>query len=189
VKDFSYVLPEELPILPPKREFEFTIYLKPRTEPIARIPYQMSTPELEELRMQLNELLDFRLIHPSVSPWGAPVIFMRKKDGSWRICVDYVQLNKARIKNQYLFPRINDLFDDVKGVKVFSKIDLRSRYHQLRIKEEYIPKTTFKMILRHYESIVLPFRLTNALGVFMSLMNGVFCKYLDTFFKYLLMKH
>jgi hypothetical protein len=139
VKEFADVFPEELPGMPPERELEFTIDLKPGTEPIARTPYRMSTPELQELKMQLKELLDLGLIRPSVSPWGAPVIFIRKKDGSWRLCIDYRQLNKATIKNQYPLPRIDDLFDQMKGATVFSKIDLRSRYHQLRIKEDDIP--------------------------------------------------
>jgi hypothetical protein len=141
----------------------------------------MSTPELQELKMQLKELLDLGLIHPSVSPWGAPVIFIRKKDGSWRLCIDYHQLNKETIKNQYLLPRIDDLFDQMKGTMVFSKIDLRSGYHQLQIKEDDIPKTTFKTRFGHYKFTVLPFGLTNAPGVFMSLMNGVFLEYLDKF--------
>jgi hypothetical protein len=160
---------------------EFTIDLKPGTEPIARTPYRMSTPELQELKMQLKELLDLGLIRPSVSPWGAPVIFIRKKDGSWRLCIDYRQLNKATIKNQYPLPRIDDLFDQMKGATVFSKIDLRSGYHQLRIKEDDVPKTAFKTRFGHYEFTVLPFGLTNAPGVFMSLMNGVFREYLDKF--------
>jgi hypothetical protein len=107
-----------------ERELEFTIDLKPGTEPIARTPYRMSTPESQELKMQLKELLDLGLIRPSVSPWGAPVIFIRKKDRSWRLCIDYRQLNKATIKNQYPLPRIDDLFDQMKGATVFSKIDL-----------------------------------------------------------------
>ena len=115
--------------MPPKRELEFTIDLNPRTEPIVRTPYHMSTLELQKLRMQLKELLDLGLIHPSVSPWGMPVIFIQKKDRSWRLCIDYRQLNKETIKNQYMLPRIDDLFDQMKGVTVFSKIDLRSRYH------------------------------------------------------------
>jgi hypothetical protein len=140
----------------------------------------MTTPELQELKMQLKELLDLGLICPSVSPWGAPVIF-RKKDRSWRLCIDYRQLNKATIKNQYPLPRIDDLFDQMKGATVFSKIDLRSGYHQLRIKEDDVPKTAFKTRFGHYEFTVLPFGLTNAPGVFMSLMNGVFREYLDKF--------
>jgi hypothetical protein len=131
--------------MPPERELEFTIDLKPGAEPTARTPYQMSTPELQELKIQLKELLDLGLIRPSVSPWGAPVIFIRKKDGSWRIFIDYHQLNKATIKNQYPLPRIDDLFDQMKGEMVFSKIDFQSGYHQLRIKEDDVPKTTFKM--------------------------------------------
>jgi hypothetical protein len=181
VKEFADVFPEELPGMPPERELEFTIDLKPGTEPIARTPYRMSTPELQELKMQLKELLDLGLIRPSVLPWGAPVIFIRKKDGSWRLCIDYRQLNKATIKNQYPLPRIDDLFDQMKGATVFSKIDLRSGYHQLRIKEDDIPKTAFKTRFGHYEFTVLPFGLTNAPGVFMSLMNGVFREYLDKF--------
>jgi hypothetical protein len=160
---------------------EFTIDLKPRIEPIARTPYQMLTPELQELKMKLKELLDLRLICPSVSPWGALMIFVRKKDRSWRLCIDYRQLNKATIKNQYPLPRIDDLFGQMKGVAIFSKIDLRLGYHQLRIEEEDIPKTTFKTRFRHYEFTVLPFGLTNATSVFMSLMNGVFREYLDKF--------
>jgi hypothetical protein len=144
VKEFVDVFPEELPGMPPERELEFTIDLKPGTEPIARTPYRMSTPELQELKMQLKELLDLGLIRPSVSPWGALVIFIRKKDGSWRLCIDYHQLNKATIKNQYPLPRIDDLFDQMKGATVFSKIDLRSGYHQLRIKEDDVPKTPLR---------------------------------------------
>ena len=112
-----------------ERELEFTIDLKLGIKLIARTPYRMSTPELQELKMQLKELLDLGLIHPSVSPWGAPVIFIRKKDGSWRLFIDYSQMNKATIKNQYLLPRIDDLYDQMKGVMVFSKIELRSGYH------------------------------------------------------------
>jgi hypothetical protein len=116
-----------------------------------------------------------------VSPWGAPVIFIRKKDGSWRIYIDYYQLNKEMVNNQYLLPRIDNLFDQMKGTVVFSKINLRPGYHQLRIKEEDIPKTTFKTRFRHYKFIVLPFGLTNTPRVFMRLMNGVFRECLDMF--------
>jgi hypothetical protein len=111
-----------------ERELEFTIDIKPRTVPIEKILFQMSTPELQELKMQLKELLDLGLIHISVSPWGAPVIFIWKKDWSWRVFIDYHQLNKEMINNQYLLPRIDDLFDQMKGVTVFSKIELRSGY-------------------------------------------------------------
>jgi hypothetical protein len=138
VKEFADIFPEEFPRMPPERELEFTIDLKQGTEPIVRTPYRMSTPELQELKMQLKELLDLGLIRPRVSSWGTPVIFIRKKDGSWRLCIDYRQLNKATIKNQYPLPRIDDLFDQMKGATVFSKIDLRSGYHQLRIKEDEV---------------------------------------------------
>jgi hypothetical protein len=131
--------------------------------------------------MQLKDLLDLGVIRPSVSPWGAPIIFIQKKDGSWRLCIDYCQLNKEMIKNQYPLSRIDDLFDQMKGATVFSKINLRSRYHQLRIKEDDVPKTAFKTRFGHYEFTVLLFGLTNAPGVFMSLMNGVFRKYFDKF--------
>jgi hypothetical protein len=135
--------------------------------------------------MKLKELLDLGLIRPSVSPWGAPAIFMTKKDESWRLCIEYRQLNKVTIKNQYLFPKIDDLFDQMKGTTVFLKIDMRSGYHQLQIKEEYIPKTTFKTTFKtrfkKYEFRILPFGLTNAPRVFMSLMNGVFHQYMDNF--------
>jgi hypothetical protein len=181
VKEFVDVFPEELPGMLLERELEFAIDLKSGTKPIARNPYRMSTPELQELKIQLKELLDLGLIRPSVSPWGAPVIFIRKKDGSWRLCIDYRQLNKATIKNQQPLPRIDDLFDQMKRLTVFSMIDLRLGYHQLRIKEDDVPKTTFKMRFGHYKFTILTFGLTNAPGVFMSLMNGVFREYLDKF--------
>jgi hypothetical protein len=135
VKEFADVFPEELPGLTPKRELDFVIHLKPRTKPIVRIPYRMSTPELQELKMQLNKLLDLELINPSLSPWGAPISFVINKDGSWRLCSDYCQLKKYTIENQYLLPRINDLFDHMKGVMIFLNVDFRSGYHKLCIKE------------------------------------------------------
>ena len=131
--------------------------------------------------MQLQELLDKGYIRPSVSPWGAPVLFVKKKDGAFRICIDYRQLNKLTIKNRYPLPGIDDLFDQVRGASVFSKIDLRTSYHQLRIKEEDISKTTFRTRYGHYEFVVLPFGLTNAPATFMCSMNSVLNKYLDKF--------
>jgi hypothetical protein len=181
LSEFQDVFPNELPGLPPERELDFTIELKPGAEPISKTPYRMTAPELCELQMQLKELLDLGLIRPSVSPWGTPVIFVKKKDGSLRLCIDYRDLNRATVKNRYPMPRIDDLFDQMKGASVFSKIDLRSGYHQLRIKEGDIPKTAFQTRFGHYEFVVVPFGLTNAPAVFMSLMNGVFRKYLDHF--------
>jgi hypothetical protein len=131
--------------------------------------------------MQLEELLKKGYIHPSVSPWGAPVLFVKKKDGTLRLCIDFRQLNKVTVKNKYPFPRIDDLFDQLKDAKIFSKIDLRSGYHQVRIKEEDINKTSFRTRYGHYEFTVVPFGLSNAPIVFMCLMNGIFREYLDKF--------
>src|SRR5215470_4865521 len=122
--------------LPPEREISFSIDLVPGTGPISIAPYRMSPIELAELKRQIEELLAKYFIRPSVSPWGAPVLFVKKKDGSLRLCVDYRQLNKVTIKNKYPLPRIDDLIDQLKGASVFTKIDLRSGYHQIRIKEE-----------------------------------------------------
>jgi hypothetical protein len=178
---FKDVFPNALPGLPPERELDFTIEIKPGAEPISKTLYRMIAPELCDLQMQLKELLDLGLIRPSVSPWGAPVIFVKKKDGSLRLCIDYRDLNHATVKNRYPMLRIDDLFNQMKGAAVFSKIDLRSGYHQLRIKEGDIPKNAFQTQFEHYEFVVVPFGLTNVLAVFMSLMNGVFWKYLDFF--------
>ena len=131
--------------------------------------------------MQVKELLDLGIIRPSVSPWGAPIIFFKKKDGSLRLCIDYKDLSHAIVKNRYPMPQIDDLFDQMKGAAIFSKIDLRSGYHQLRIKEGDIPKNAFQTRFGHYKFVIVPFGLTNAPVVFMSLMNGVFQKYLDRF--------
>jgi hypothetical protein len=128
--EFQDVFLNELPGLPPKRELDFTIEIKPSAEPISKTPYRMTAPELCELQMQLKVLLDLGLIRPSVSPWGAPVIFVKKKDGSLRPCIGYKDLNHATVKNRYPMPQIDDLFDQMKGAVVFSKIDLRSGYHQ-----------------------------------------------------------
>ncbi|KAL0551618.1 hypothetical protein IC582_010707 [Cucumis melo] len=181
VRDYPDVFPEELPGLPPHREVEFAIELEPGTVPISRTPYRMAPAELKELKVQLQELLDKGFIRPSVSPWGAPVLFVKKKDGSMRLCIDYRELNKVTVKNRYPLPRIDDLFDQLQGATVFSKIDLRSGYHQLRIKDEDVPKTAFRSRYGHYEFIVMSFGLTNAPAVFMDLMNRVFREFLDTF--------
>uniref|UniRef100_A0A2N9GFR5 CCHC-type domain-containing protein n=1 Tax=Fagus sylvatica TaxID=28930 RepID=A0A2N9GFR5_FAGSY len=157
--------------LPPEREVEFTIDLVPGTGPISKAPYRMAPAELKELKEQLQDLLDKGFIRPSASPWGAPVLFVKKKDGSMRLCIDYRELNKVTIRNKYPLPRIDDLFDQLRGSEVFSKIDLRSGYHQLRVKEEDIPKTAFRTRYGHYEFLVMPFGLTNAPAVFMDLMN------------------
>ncbi|GKA13592.1 putative nucleotidyltransferase, ribonuclease H [Tanacetum coccineum] len=155
VGDFPKVFPEDLPGLPPTRQVEFS--------------------------EQLKELSDKGFIHPSSSPWEAPILFVKKKDGSFWMCIDYHELNKLTVKNRYLLPRIDDLFDQLQGSSIYSKIDLRSGYHQLRVREEDIPKTAFRTRYGHYEFQVMPFGLTNAPAVFLDLMNHVCKSYLDKF--------
>ncbi|GKD54783.1 putative reverse transcriptase domain-containing protein, partial [Tanacetum coccineum] len=181
VRDFPKVFPEDLPGISPTRQVEFQINLVPRAAPVARTPCRLALFEMKELSDQLQELSDKGFIRPSSLPWGAPVLFVKKKDGSFRMCIDYQELNKLTVKNRYPLPRIDDLFDQLQGSSVYSKIDLRSGYHQLRVLEEDIPKTTFKTRYRHYEFQVMPFGLTNALAVFMDLMNWVCKPYLDKF--------
>nr|GFB99741.1 putative reverse transcriptase domain-containing protein [Tanacetum cinerariifolium] len=171
VSEFPNVFPDELPGIPQVREVEFSIELIPGAEPISKAPYRMAPIELKELKDQLQELLKQGFIRPSVSPWGAPVLFVKKKDGSMRLYIDYRELNKIAIHNRYPLPRINDLFDQLHGAMHFSKIDLRSGYHQLRVKEQDISKTAFCTRYGHYEFLVMPFGLTNAPAVFMDLMN------------------
>ncbi|GJU13998.1 putative reverse transcriptase domain-containing protein [Tanacetum coccineum] len=170
VRDFPEVFPEDLPGLPPPRQVEFQIELVPGAAPVARAPYRLAPSEMQELSNQLQELTDKGFIRPSSSPWGAPVLFVKKKDGSFRMCIDYRELNKLTVKNRYPLPRIDDLFDQLQGSSVYSKIDLRSGYHQLRVREEDIPKTAFRTRYGHYEFQVMPFGLTNAPTVFMDLM-------------------
>nr|GFB22393.1 putative reverse transcriptase domain-containing protein [Tanacetum cinerariifolium] len=156
IRDFPEVFPDDLPGLPPPRQVEFRIDLVPGATPVVRAPYQSS-------------------------PWGAPVLFVKKKDGSFRMCIDYKELNKLTVKNHYPLPRIDDLFDQLQGSSVYSKIDLQTGYHQLRIREEDIPITAFRSRYGHYEFRVMPFGLTNAPAVFIDLMNRVCKSYLDKF--------
>ncbi|XP_058202949.1 uncharacterized protein LOC131317410 [Rhododendron vialii] len=181
VREFPDVFPEELPGLPPEREIEFVIDLLPGTAPISIPPYRFAPAELRELKTQLQELENLGFIRPSTSPWGAPALFAQKKDGSLRLCIDYRKLNRVTIKNKYPMPRIDDLFDQLRGATCFSKIDLRSGYHQLRVRREDIPKTAFRTRYGHYEFVVMPFGLTNAPATFMDLMNRIFRAYLDRF--------
>ncbi|GJT76393.1 putative reverse transcriptase domain-containing protein [Tanacetum coccineum] len=148
---------------------------------VPRASYRLAPSEMKKLSEQLQELSDKGFIRPSSSPWGAPVLFVKKKDGSFRMCIDYWELNKLTVKNRYPLPRINDLFDQLQGSSIYSKIDLRSGYHQLRVREEDIPKTAFRTRYGHYEFQVMPFGLTNAPAVFMDLMNRVCKPYLDKF--------
>nr|GFB48253.1 putative reverse transcriptase domain-containing protein [Tanacetum cinerariifolium] len=142
--DFPEVFPNDLPGLPPRRQVEFKIELMPGAAPVARAPYRLAPSELKELSDQLKELSEKGFIRPSSSPWGAPVLFVKKKDGSFRMCIDYRELNKLTVKNRYPLPRIDDLFDQLQGSSVYSKINLRSGYHQLRIRKEDIPITAFR---------------------------------------------
>ena len=143
-KDFSDVFPEELPSISPKREVDLSIEILPGTSPTSRAPYKMAQTELKELKIQLQELLDKGFIRPSVSPWGAPVLFVKKKDDTLRMCIDYRKINKVTVKNKYPLSRIEDLFDQLKGAGVFSKIDLRSGYYQLRVKDVDESKIAFR---------------------------------------------
>nr|GEX38312.1 retrotransposon protein, putative, Ty3-gypsy subclass [Tanacetum cinerariifolium] len=171
VREFPDVFPEELPGLPPVRQVEFQIDLIPGATPVARAPYRLATSELQELLNQLQELADRSFIRPSTSPWGAFVLFVKKKDGSFRMCIDYRELNKLTVKNHYPLLRIDDLFHQLQGSSVYSKIDPRLGYHQLRVRDEDIPKTAFRTRYGHYEFQVMPFGLTNAPAVFIDLMN------------------
>jgi hypothetical protein len=182
VRDFPDVFPEELPGMPPDREVEFVIDLLPSTSPISKWPYRISVEELKELKKQLTELQEAGYIRLSSSPWGAPVLFVQKKDGSQRMCVDYRSLNDVTIKNKYSLPRIDDLLDQMRGAREFPKIDLRSGYHQMKIMTSDIPKTTFSTRYGLYGFTVMSFGLTNAPAYFMNLMNKVFMEYLDKFF-------
>ncbi|GKE18039.1 putative reverse transcriptase domain-containing protein [Tanacetum coccineum] len=181
VRDFPEVFPEDLPGLPPTRQVEFQIDLVPGAAPVARAPYRLAPFEMKELSEQLKELSDKGFIRPSSLHWGAPVLFVKKKGGSFWMCIDYRELNKLTVKNRYPLPRIDDLFDQLQGSSFYSKIDLRSGYHQLRVREEDIPKTAFRTRYDHYEFQVMPFGLTNAPAVFMELMNRVCKPYLDKF--------
>nr|KYP73002.1 Transposon Ty3-I Gag-Pol polyprotein [Cajanus cajan] len=177
VRDFAEVFPNEVPGLPPVREMEFGIDLVPGAGPVSVAPYMMAPAELIELNGQLEDLLEKQLVRPSVSPWGAPVLLVKKKDGGSRLCVDYRQLNKLTIKNKYPLPRIDDLMDQLRGASMFSKIDLRSGYHQIRD----ILKTAFRTRYGHYEYVMMPFGVTNAPAVFMDYMNRIFRPFLDKF--------
>ncbi|GJY37624.1 putative reverse transcriptase domain-containing protein [Tanacetum coccineum] len=171
VQDFHKVFPEDLPGIPPTHQVEFQIDLIPGATLVARAPYRLAPSEMKELSDQLKELFDKGFIRPSSSPWGAPVLFLKKKDGSFRMYIDYQELSKMTVKNCYSLPRIDDLFDQLQGSSVYSKIDLRSGYHQLRVCEEDTPKTAFRVRYGHYEFQVMSFGLTNTPAVFMDLMN------------------
>src|SRR3954466_16268043 len=181
VRDFSNVFPEELPGIPPTREVEFVIDLKTGTVPIAKRPYKMPPHELLELKEEIDKALQKGFIRPSSSAWGAPSLFVKKSDGTNRLVQDYRPINQATIQNKYPLPRINDLYDQLAGSKVFSKLDLRLGYHQIRVRDVDIPKTAFITRYGSYEYTVMYFGLTNAPSTFSRLMNYIFLEYLDKF--------
>jgi hypothetical protein len=181
VCEYPDIFSDDLPGMPRDRDIEFIIELQPGTAPISKRPYRMPPNELAELKIQLQDLLDKGFIRPSASPWGCPTLFVKKKDNRLRLCVDYRPLNAVTIKNKYPLPRIDILFDQLPGAKVFSKIDLRSGYHQIKIKPCDIPKTAFSTRYGLYEYLVMSFGLTNAPAYFMYLMNSVFMLELDKF--------
>ena len=143
VEEYANVFPDEIPELPPSRDVDFSIDLIPEAGPVSMAPYRMAPAELAELKKQIEDFLE-KFIRPSASPWGAPVLLVKKKDGRSRLCVDYRQLNKLTIKNKNPLPRIDNLLDQLRGVVVFSKIDLRSGYHQILVKPEDVQKTTLR---------------------------------------------
>jgi hypothetical protein len=178
---FPDVFPEDLLGMPLDQDIEFTIELQPGTAPISRRPYKMTPKELVELKVQLKELLDKGYIRPSSSPWDCLALFMKKKDQSLKLCVDYRPLNAITIKNKYPLPHIDILFDQLIGAKDFSKVDLHLSYHQIQIRQEDVPKTAFSTRYGLYEYLVMSFRLTNAPAHFMYLINSVFMLELDKF--------
>jgi hypothetical protein len=180
-REFPDVFSEDLPGMPSDRDVEFTIELQPYTVPISTQPYKMTPKELAELKVQLNDLLDKGYICPISSPWGCPALFVKKKDQSLRLCVDHRPLNAVTVKNKYPLLCIDILFDQLVSAKVFSKVNLRSGYHQIKILLEDVPKTAFSTRYELYEYLVMLFGLTNAPAYFMCLMNSVFMPELDKF--------
>jgi Reverse transcriptase (RNA-dependent DNA polymerase) len=182
LEEFKDVFPEDLPDgLPPERSHDFKIILQPLESPQKRPLYKLTQADTEELQKQLSQLLGKGFIKPSSSPSGSPILFVNKKDRGTRMCVDYRALNQLTVKNCYPLPRLDDIFDKLRHAQFFSKIDLRSGYHQIRLDPDSVPLTAFRTKYGLYEFLVLPFGLTNAPAIFMSLMNDVFRDCLDRF--------
>jgi hypothetical protein len=182
LKEFPDVMPEELlDELPLRRQVDHVIEVMLGVAPPAKAPYRMNYEELRELKVQLEELLAKGYIKPNKSPYGAPVLFVHKKDGTLRMCVDYRALNKVTVKNQYPLPQIDDLFDRLSGAKMFSRIDLRFGYYQIRIAQGDEENTACRTRYGSYEFLVMPFGLTNAPATFCTLMNDIFREWLDDF--------
>src|SRR5436190_2531108 len=167
--------------MPPQRHIEFKIDLLPGSSPIAMPTYRTAPAENDELQKQITELYQLGFIRRSSSPWGAPVVFAKERDGTLRLCIDYRRLNAMTIKNRFPMPRIDELFDMLQGATCFSKIDLQTGYHQLQVQEENIAKTAFVSHCGHHEFTVMPFELTNAPAVFIDMMSWIFRPYLNKF--------
>ena len=175
VDEYRDVFPEKLPKgRPPKREIEHSIEIDPEAQPPNRAPYRLGPADQDELEAQIRDLVAQGFIRPSSSPYGAPVLFVPKKDGRWRMCIDYHALNKQTVKDRFPLPRIDSLMERLGQARVFSKLDLASGYHQIAVKEEHIQKTAFRTQQGHWEFIVMPFGLCNAPASFQRLMNKVF---------------
>ncbi|WMV41008.1 hypothetical protein MTR67_034393 [Solanum verrucosum] len=181
VNEFLEVFPGDLPGVPLEREIDFGIDLLPDTQPISIPSFRMAPAELKEWKEQLKDLLDKGFIRPNISPWGALVLFVKKNDVSLIMYNDYRQLNKVTINNKYLIPRFDDLFDQLQGASCFYKRDIRSDYHQLKVRDSDILKTSFRTRYGHYEFVVMFSGLTNAHATFIDLMNMEFKQYLDLF--------
>jgi hypothetical protein len=180
LREYRDVFPSELPAgLPPSRDIDHRIELVPGASPTSRPTFRMSPKELDELKKQLEDLTRSGFIQPSKSPFGAPVLFVKKKDGTMRMCIDYRALNAITVKNKYPLPRIEELFDRLQGASYFTKVDLRSGYYQIRVKDEDVPKTAFRTRYGHYEFRVLPMGLTNAPATFMHMMQNMLSDTLD----------
>ena len=182
ITEFKDVFPNELPHgLPPVRAVQHGIDIVQGSKPVSKPPYRMSASEAKEVEGQLADYLARGFIRPSTSPWASPILLVKKKDGTMRMCVDYRGLNALTIKNKYPLPRVDELFDQLQGKRYFSKVDLRSGFHQVRVSIDDILKTAFRTRFGHFEFLVMPFGLTNAPATFMTLMDSVLRPYLGKF--------
>ena len=181
-RDYDDLFPDDLPArLPPERSVDHEIRLEEGSSPPSRPAYRLPRPEMEELKKQLTELLKKGFVEPSKSPFGAPVFFVKKADGSLRMVCDWRELNKITVKNKACLPNVDDLFDTVQGARYFTKLDLRSGYNQIRIQAEDVPKTAINTPFGHYQFRVMGFGLTNAPATFQSMMNTILQPYLREF--------